>query len=273
MEGSADQRGRRKVAAPVRHAGTRRAKWKVRRELEPGEGALEYGHATPGYDINEIIDKYMAELRNMLKDLRRAELIAAKEHDRVRAAARDVASAQAQSTSGTQGRRTSGADQLRHKGVEIVAAGKYEQEADEMSDTEVAMENDAQQADIALRAGLETTHQVQEHTTDAIPLYTAGEGTPGEMRRPKRWTPRSRRLRPKKQQRRRPTRRGGGYTRHIAKRGRSSTSGDKPSGTRRSATGGSRKGGGLLTKAIMQVQTRAADRRRDARGRIGGGFL
>jgi hypothetical protein len=108
----------------------------------------------------------------------------------------------------------------------------------------VAMENDAQQADIALRAGLETTHQVQEHTTDAIPLYTAGEGTPGEMRRPKRWTPRSRRLRPKKQQRRRPTRRGGGYTRHIAKRGRSSTSGDKPSGTRRSANGGSSKGGG-----------------------------
>jgi hypothetical protein len=59
---------------------------------------LLYGNATPGYDINELIDKDMAELRNVLKGLRRAELVAAKEHDRVRAAARDVASAQAQST-------------------------------------------------------------------------------------------------------------------------------------------------------------------------------
>jgi predicted nucleic acid-binding Zn-ribbon protein len=105
-------------------------------KFEPGAGALQYGHATPGYDINELIDKDMTELRKTLKDLRRAELIAAKEHDRVRAAARDVASAQAQSTSDTQDRRTSGADQLRHRSVEIVAAGEYEQEADEMSDTE-----------------------------------------------------------------------------------------------------------------------------------------
>jgi hypothetical protein len=36
-----------------------------------------------------------------------------------------------------------------------VDAGKYEREAGEMSDTEAVVENDAQQADIALRTGLE----------------------------------------------------------------------------------------------------------------------
>jgi hypothetical protein len=168
----------------------------------------------------------------MPKGLRRAELIAAKVHDRVRAGARDVASAQAQSTSDIQGRRTSGADQLRHRSVEIVAAGKYEQEADEMSDTEAVVENDAHQADITLRAGLETAHQVQEHTIDAIPLYTVGEGTHEEEAAKKvdaavaAFITEMRR----------------GYTRRIAKRGRSSTS-KRPSGTRRSANGGLSKGG------------------------------
>jgi hypothetical protein len=42
-----------------------------------------------------------------------------KEHDRVRAAARDTAYAQAQPTSHTEGRRASGADQLRHKSIEV----------------------------------------------------------------------------------------------------------------------------------------------------------
>jgi hypothetical protein len=41
-------------------------------------------------------------------------------------------------------------------------------------------ENDGQQADIALRAGLETAHQAQEQTIDAILPYTVGEGTPEE---------------------------------------------------------------------------------------------
>jgi hypothetical protein len=65
-------------------------------KFEPLEGALQYGHATPGYDINELVDKDRMGLRKVLKGLRRAELIAAREHDRVRAAARDIASAQAQ---------------------------------------------------------------------------------------------------------------------------------------------------------------------------------
>jgi hypothetical protein len=59
----------------------------MRGKFEPGEGALVYVLLTPGYDINKLMED-MVELRKVLKDLRRAELIAAKEHDRVRAAAR-----------------------------------------------------------------------------------------------------------------------------------------------------------------------------------------
>ena len=43
-----------------------------------------YGYPTPGY-------AYDIRLRKVLKDLRRAELVAAKEHDRIRKAARDAA--------------------------------------------------------------------------------------------------------------------------------------------------------------------------------------
>jgi hypothetical protein len=57
----------------------------------------------------------MAKLRKVLKDLRRAELIAAKEHDRVRAAARDGTTVQAQPTSDTNARRQGGAGRLRHE--------------------------------------------------------------------------------------------------------------------------------------------------------------
>jgi hypothetical protein len=232
-------------------------------KFEPGEGALEYGHATPGYDINELIDKDMAELRKVLKDLRRAELIAVKEHDRVRAAARDVASAQAQSTSNTQGRRTSGVDQLRHKGVEIVAAGKYEREADEMSDTEaVLVESDSQQADIVLRSGLETAARVQEQAIDAIPLYTHGEGTAEEdaikvvdaavaaaaitETAETAFNTERRRLHTAHREARAIVDKWREALRHAKERERRL------------------KQGGLLTKAIMEVQTRAANRRRDA---------
>jgi hypothetical protein len=58
-------------------------------KFEPGKGALECGYPTPGYDITKLIED-MVKLRSVLKDLRRAELVAAKEHDRIRAAARDA---------------------------------------------------------------------------------------------------------------------------------------------------------------------------------------
>jgi hypothetical protein len=57
----------------------------------------------------------MEKLQKVLKDLRRTELMAAIEHDRVRAAARDGTTAQAQLASDTHGRRQSGADRLRHE--------------------------------------------------------------------------------------------------------------------------------------------------------------
>jgi hypothetical protein len=66
----------------------------------------------------------MTKLRKlMLKDLRRAELIAAKEYDRARAAARDGVTVQAQPTSNTHGRRQSGADRLRHGSNEVMDTG------------------------------------------------------------------------------------------------------------------------------------------------------
>jgi hypothetical protein len=54
----------------------------------PEEGALKYRELTPGYDITELVFNDMVQLRVVLTDLRRAELTAAKEADRVKAAAR-----------------------------------------------------------------------------------------------------------------------------------------------------------------------------------------
>jgi hypothetical protein len=53
-------------------------------KFEPGVGALVHCHLTPGHDINRLMED-TTKLRKLLKDLRRAELIAAMEHDRVRA--------------------------------------------------------------------------------------------------------------------------------------------------------------------------------------------
>jgi hypothetical protein len=89
-------------------------------QLEPREGAPQYGYLTPGYGIMRLLEE-MVKLRKVIKDLRRAELVAAKEHDRIRAAAREGAgdgpSAQRSPTSDPHGRRESGADKLRHEGT------------------------------------------------------------------------------------------------------------------------------------------------------------
>jgi hypothetical protein len=70
----------------------------LRGEFQPGKGALAYVLPTPKYDINRPLED-MAKLRKVLKDLRRAELIAAKEHDRIRAAAKGGVHDQAPTTS------------------------------------------------------------------------------------------------------------------------------------------------------------------------------
>ena len=79
---------------------------------------MVYVALTPGYCITKLMED-MEQMREVLKDLRRAELIAAKDHDKVRAAARGEGhgSQAAESVTaprrGTQGRRQSGADRLR----------------------------------------------------------------------------------------------------------------------------------------------------------------
>jgi hypothetical protein len=146
----------------------------------PEEGALKYGHVTPEYDITELVDKDMPRLRKVCIDLRRAELTAAKEHDRVRAAAQGAARAQAQPTLHSDGRRTSGADQLRHKSIEVRAGGRVEPESDEMDESEAMVEDDERQADAAFRTGLEAAIQVQENAVDSTLFYSEGEGTEAE---------------------------------------------------------------------------------------------
>jgi hypothetical protein len=92
----------------------------------PEEGALKYGRVTPGYDIIELVDKDMKQLRKVCIGLRRAELTAAKEHDRVKAAAKDAANAQAQPTPHSGSRRTSGADERRNNQSIEVRAGRVD---------------------------------------------------------------------------------------------------------------------------------------------------
>jgi hypothetical protein len=108
-------------------------------ELEPRQGAPEYGYPTPGHDIMRPLEE-MVKLRKELKDLRRAELVAAKEHDRIREAARegagDSTSTQRPPTSDTHGRRESGADKPRHGSSQALDSAEYDKAADEMSDQE-----------------------------------------------------------------------------------------------------------------------------------------
>jgi hypothetical protein len=136
-------------------------------KFEPGKGAPEYGYLTPGYDITKLLED-MDKLRKVLKDLRRAELIAAIEHDRVRAAARDGTNVQAQPTSDTHGRRQSGADRPRHESGQAVGTGMYDRPADDMSQQEALVEEDVQQAGQNLQAGRETAASVLEQALDVI---------------------------------------------------------------------------------------------------------
>jgi hypothetical protein len=88
--------------------------------------------------------------RKVLKDLRRAELVAAKEHDRIREAAREGAgdgtSAQRPPTSDPHGRRESGADKLRHESNRALDSAEYDRHADEMCGEEAFVEELAAKA-------------------------------------------------------------------------------------------------------------------------------
>jgi hypothetical protein len=138
-----------------------------------------YGYPTPGY-------AYDIRLRKVLKDLRRAELVAAKEHDRVRAAARDGTgdgtSVQMPPTSDTHGRRQSGADRPRHhESNQALDTAKHDQAADDMSNQDALVEKDAEQADRDLQSGRERAATVLEEALDAIET-ASGAYAPGNER-------------------------------------------------------------------------------------------
>jgi hypothetical protein len=126
----------------------------------PEEGALKYRHVTPGYDIIELVDKDMRQLRKVCIDLRKAELVAAMEHDGVKAAAKAAADAPAQSTPHSGSRRTSGADDLRNQGIEVRAERPDDPEPDEMVGTDTVVEEDERLANTLLHDGLEAALRV-----------------------------------------------------------------------------------------------------------------
>jgi hypothetical protein len=150
-------------------------------KFEPRQGAPEYGYPTLGYDIM----RPLVRLRKVLKDLRRAELVAAKEHDRIRAAARggtgDGTSVQRPPTSDTHGRKQSGTDRLRHESSQALDNAEYDKVADDMSNQEALVEELAEQASRDLQAGRETAERVREEALDTIETATAayepGSGT------------------------------------------------------------------------------------------------
>jgi hypothetical protein len=126
----------------------------------------------------------MVKLRKVLKDLRRAELVAAKEHDRIRAAAREGAgdgtSAQRPPTSDPHGRRGSGADKLRHESNQALDSAEYDRRADEMGDEEAFVEELAAKATRDQQAGREKAERIREEALYAIKVYKAGDGSDEE---------------------------------------------------------------------------------------------
>jgi hypothetical protein len=126
----------------------------------------------------------MVKLRKVLKDLRRAELVAAKEHDRTREGAREGAgdgtSAQRPPTSDPHGRRESGADKLRHESSQALDSAEYDRHADEMCDQDAHVEELAAKANRDQQVGRETAERVLEEALYAIKVCKAGDGSDEE---------------------------------------------------------------------------------------------
>jgi hypothetical protein len=146
----------------------------------PGEGPLKYGKPTPGYDITELMDD-MTRLRVVCTDLRRAELTAAKEADRVKAAARVTPEASAQQAPHGGNRRTSGADDLRSQSKGILAARPADPGPNLADGTESMVQDDELEAKAVLREGLEQAiAEHHERTLDAIVPHVADTTKPAE---------------------------------------------------------------------------------------------
>ena len=119
----------------------------------------------------------MVQLRVLLTDLRRAESTAAKETDRVKAAARASLEAPAQHAPHGGNRRTSGADDLRTQSKDILSARPEDPKPDEAEGTESMAEDDEQEANAVLREGLEQAIRKKEVAIEAYPTYVPDTDT------------------------------------------------------------------------------------------------
>ena len=143
-------------------------------EPDPDRGALAHRQLTPGYNILKLVYTYMVQLRVVLKDLRRAELAAAIEADRVKAAARGatVAPAQYGQPATRDGdRRASGADTHRAESKGNLAERPPDPEPDDSEGTEAMVEADEQENMTALQAGLERAARQEEEAIEAHADY------------------------------------------------------------------------------------------------------
>ena len=138
---------------------------------------MKYRPCTPGYDITELVFNDMVQLRVLCTDLRRAELTAAKEADRVKAAARAPPEAPAQHAPHGGNRRTSGADDLRSQSKDILSARPEDPKPNEAEGTESMAEDDEQAANALLREGLEQAIHRKEVAIEAYPTYVPDTDT------------------------------------------------------------------------------------------------
>ena len=116
---------------------------------------MAYRQLTPGHDFLELVYTNMVQLRVVLTGLRRAELAAAKEADKVRAAAREASEAPAQHAPHGGNRRKSGADALRTQSQSIPGDRPPDPEPEESIGTESMADDEEQEAKLVLHAGLE----------------------------------------------------------------------------------------------------------------------
>jgi hypothetical protein len=106
-----------------------------------------------------------------------AELTAAKEADRVKAAARAPLEAPAQFTPHGGNRRKSGADALRSQSNDIRAVRPEDPKPNEAKGTESMVEDDEHDTNRLLEIGLEQALVVKEDTIDSTQPYEVGTST------------------------------------------------------------------------------------------------
>ena len=140
-------------------------------EPDPDRGALAHRQLTPGHDFLKLVYINMVQLRVVLMDLRRTELAAAIEADKVKAAAREAPEAPAQHAPHGGNRRKSGADTLRTQSQGILDERPPDPGPGESEGTELMVEVEEQEAKVALQTGLELAARLKEETIDALVDY------------------------------------------------------------------------------------------------------